>query len=282
MLPKTVLFPIHVNQSDAEVLPAVEFCRSIDAHLSLLVIAIAPTPPMAADMAIASTGFVYDWAQQEAQARMDLNLRGQALKQALQPQGISFDVSVEFSPSGILDAAVGMRARYADIGLVMKQPNDPEGLREHVISGILFDAARPALITGNTEIPPLNNQNILIAWDGSIPASRAITAAIPILQNAKSVCVLCIDPDHSQAALGEAPGWDLAQWLTRHGIKVTITTLPDDGTSIATTIERHANEIGADLIIAGAYSHSRFRQRLFGGTTSKLLSDCKLPLLMAH
>ncbi len=278
MSAKTILFPLYVTQPDSAILPAMEFCRSAGAHLTVLLIAVAPTPPFVVD----SMSFADVWVRQDAEERQKLQDRRDQIQTLLQNQGVSFDVKVEYCPLEFVDAAVGLNARYCDIALILKGTNAPDGLREHAISGVLFDAARPALLAGASGFPSPVQENVLIAWDGSVPAGRAIVAAIPVLQKAKSASVLCVDPEKSMTDIGEAPGWDLAQWLARHGVRITVSILAGEGSSVAATIERHALEIGAGLIVAGGYGHSRFRQRLFGGTTSKLLGACSLPILMAH
>ncbi len=278
MFPKTVLFPCNVNVPDREMLAAVEFCRNIDAHLTLLLIAIAPMPPLVVD----SIGFPDVWIEQDVEARSGLSQRRQTLMDWLKTQEISFDVGVEYCQAGFADAAIGLRARYADLVVVAKPQADLPGLRGQAISGALFDGSRPVLLFAANGCPIFKKASILVAWDGGIPAGRAVVAALPVLQQARAVCVLCVDPNKSFAGVGEAPGWDLAQWLTRHGVKLTVTSLPGNGGDTASVVEGHAREIGADLIVAGAYGHSRFRQRLFGGTTSKFISDSNLPVLMAH
>ena len=82
--------------------------------------------------------------------------------------------------------------------------------------------------------------------------------------------------------MGEEPGADVATYLSRHGVKVTVETLASGGNDPALVLQRHASDIAADLIVMGAYGHSRMRERLFGGTTQSMLENVGTPVFMAR
>lgn len=278
MFPKTILFPLEVSESDAGVTRAAEFCLASDAHLTLLLVATAPSPPMVVD----SVSFADIWAEEGQRAQQSLRDRRDSLQALLQKLGTSSDIRTDYCPLDLTESAIGLHARYCDLVYMARQPGHLSGLAGRMIAGALFEAARPVLITGTGKAAALQGQDILVAWDGHVPSVRAVTAALPILKAAKSVCMLCIDPDTAFTGTGEAPGWDLATWISRHGVKIEVTTLPAEGRYVPEIIEQHARELGSGLIVAGAFGHSRLRQRLFGGTTTTLVKDCAIPLFLAH
>ena len=121
----------------------------------------------------------------------------------------------------------------------------------------------------------------MVAWNASREARRAISDALPLLVEAKSVTILLVDAGKNPRH-GEEPGADIAHYLSRHGAKVSVKQTASRGEPIARVILDHAKEQAADLIVIGAYSHARTAQMVFGGVTRSLLQDAGIPLLIAH
>ena len=124
-------------------------------------------------------------------------------------------------------------------------------------------------------------EHIVVAWNASREARRAITDALPFLVGAQSVTVLVVDPEKNPRH-GEEPGADVAQYLIRHGVKVVVEQVQSRGEPIANIIMAHAERHHTDLIVVGAYSHARTTEMIFGGVTRSLLRDATIPLLIAH
>ena len=103
-----------------------------------------------------------------------------------------------------------------------------------------------------------------------------------ILVRAEKVHVVVVDPNATRHAMGEEPGADVATYLSRHGVNVIVETIASGGRDPALVLQRHATDVGADLIVMGAYGHSRLRERIFGGTTQTMLSHVDAPVLMAR
>ena len=123
--------------------------------------------------------------------------------------------------------------------------------------------------------------NILFAWNASREARRAISDSLPLLESAKSVAVVVIDPQKN-ASHGEQPGADVAHYLSRHGVTVRVETRQSNGAPVAEVLRTFAVEDGSDLIVLGAYSHARTREFIFGGVTRSLLKKVTIPMLLAH
>ena len=124
-------------------------------------------------------------------------------------------------------------------------------------------------------------EHVVVAWNASREARRAIADALPLLVAAKSVTVLSVDSGKNPRH-GEEPGADIAQYLSRHGAKVVVEQVASNGEPVAKVILAHARESAADLVVVGAYSHARAAQMMFGGVTRSLLREAAMPLLIAH
>ena len=122
----------------------------------------------------------------------------------------------------------------------------------------------------------------MIAWNTSLPAAGAVRAALPLLKTAKSVTIMSIDPTMSETADGEDPGANLAKWLSHHGCNVTVQQVPGGGADTGKVMLRRAKDIGADLIVMGAYGRSRLREAIFGGTTRSMIEQTEMPVLLSH
>ena len=184
------------------------------------------------------------------------------------------------------DDAVGgmvLQARYSDL-LVIGQ-TDPHstvpGVFPNFPEQVVLNSARPVLI-----IPYVNTfKNLftrpLIAWDGSTAATRAITAALPLLIHAKKVDLVVFNASDEKLVHGDEPGADIALYLSRHGVKVQVvshTVKTDIGQALLST----AADLGNDLIVMGGYGHSRFRETLLGGVTKTVFASMTVPVLIAH
>jgi len=124
-------------------------------------------------------------------------------------------------------------------------------------------------------------EHVMVAWNASREARRAIVDALPLLVAAKTVTVLLVDSGKNPRH-GEEPGADIAQYLSRHGARVGVEQVASKGESIAKVILERAKEHAADLVVVGAYSHARAAQMMFGGVTRSLLREAEVPLLIAH
>jgi nucleotide-binding universal stress UspA family protein len=122
---------------------------------------------------------------------------------------------------------------------------------------------------------------VLVAWDGSQEASRALDGALPFLRQAAEVKVVVFNAEDQVNMHGEQPGADIALYLARHGVKVDVlqeTTEQDIGNALLSL----AADTVADMLVMGCYAHSRFRELMLGGASSTVLTSMTLPVLMAH
>jgi nucleotide-binding universal stress UspA family protein len=183
------------------------------------------------------------------------------------------------------DAAGGLslQSRYADLVVVSQTDPDARGddASADVLEYVMLNSARPVLAVpyaGQFEHP---GRRVLIAWDGSFEATRAIGNALPLLKRAHEVTVALFNVTDFSDTHGQQPGADMALYLARHGVKVNVTNATTE-LDIGNALLSQAADIGADLLVMGGYGHSRLREVLVGGVTRTILQCMTLPVLLSH
>jgi nucleotide-binding universal stress UspA family protein len=131
-----------------------------------------------------------------------------------------------------------------------------------------------------TNKPP--GKVVMLCWNASRESARAASDALPFLKTASEVIVLVVDPQVSPEGHGAEPGADVATWLARHGIKVTVQRDVAADADVGNVILSRAADHGVDLIVMGVYGHSRLREMVLGGVSRTLLSSMTVPVLMSH
>jgi nucleotide-binding universal stress UspA family protein len=178
--------------------------------------------------------------------------------------------------------ALATNARYADLVIVgQPDPDDadgPQGLPEEVT----LRSGRPSLLVPYIGPAATLGQRITVAWDASREAARAVNDAMPLLERAQAVTVVTVNPRETPFGHGEQPGADIALHLARHGIKVDVERVESRDVDVANTILSHIADRGTDLLVMGAYGHSRLRELVLGGVTRTILHDMTVPVFMAH
>jgi nucleotide-binding universal stress UspA family protein len=174
-----------------------------------------------------------------------------------------------------------LNARHADIAVIVR-PIDKLDNRENVIVSTLFGGGRPVLM-----LPPKFKQEfapkrVMVAWNASKEAARAAADAAPFLANASEVRVLTVDAKPEFMGHGDAPGEDYTAHLARRGLKVELVNADGAGRDAGEVIAAEAKAFGADLLVMGAYGHSRMREFVFGGVTRLLLRNSDIPILLSH
>ena len=203
------------------------------------------------------------------------------VRERLHAEDIRWSVDSAVAQVGGLSTLVGMRARYSDLVVL----NRPYGERatpdaEAATEAALFEGSAPILIVPGELKEPFGKK-ILIAWNQTEEAMTAVRRAMPFLVAAESVEITVVDPSPHGPERSD-PGGALCQMLTRHGVNASIAVLARTMPTTSEILNHRAIEIGADLIVMGAYSHSRFREAILGGTTRSMLGKTGLPVVMAR
>ena len=174
-----------------------------------------------------------------------------------------------------------LQALHCDLVIVghPKPPSLPDRWRPE---RLLYAAGVPVLIIPELVRSDAIGKHVLVAWNASREARRAVADAMPFIANAKRVTVLVMDADKKPGRHGEEPGADVALYLARHGAKVEVVQASSLEGGVAKGILLHAASHGDDLIVIGAYSHARSTERIFGGVTRTMLAQVRTPLLISH
>ncbi|MEX0284633.1 MAG: universal stress protein [Paracoccaceae bacterium] len=192
--------------------------------------------------------------------------------------------SVESSVSAIAMAGdlVAERARFAD--LVMMPLPYGEGKGEDMqtsVEAALFGGRAPVLILPDGAAPKAKFGTVMVAWDESAEAMTAIRKSMPFLEAADLVRIVTIDPPVHRADRAD-PGGQLSRMLDRHGVNCQVDVLSKTLPRTSDVLMRHCADTEAELIVMGAYGHSRLREAILGGTTRNMLENAPVPVLMAH
>ena len=183
---------------------------------------------------------------------------------------------------GAPPAMVALHARYTDLTVVGQpnrdQPQDADAVTETTV----MTSGRPVLAVPFAGEFPTIGERVLVAWNASREAARAVNDAMPLLIGAKQVTVLAINPQRGVGGHGDVPAADIALHLARHGLKAEASHTVAKDIADGEALLSYAADIGADLIVAGAYGHSRARELVFGGVTRTLIAEMTAPVLMSH
>ncbi len=185
---------------------------------------------------------------------------------------------------GEVEDLAAVHGRYADLLIVgQADVNAPDAsTRMETIQSVIFAAGRPLLLVPYAGRIKTLGKNIFVAWNASREATRAVTDALPLLQRADKVTVMVVRPRADARAHGEIPGADIAADLVRHGVKVEVMAEEGEGIDGGDLMRSRVADLGSDLIVMGAYSHSRLRQWVLGGATRTMLESMTVPVLMSH
>lgn len=259
---------------------AADLARQHDAHLTgLLVVDVMLPAITGADMGGgAMLAELLEQMRQDALA--DAAKVEAAFREQLRRDGIAGEWRQVEGPTPEI---VALHARYAD--LVMLGQEDPDaGLPTAgpVIEQALFNTGRPVLLVPYAGRFDTLGRKVLIGWNASREAARAVNDALPLIAQAETATVLAINPRRGLDGHGEEPGADIARHLARHGVKVRVEHTTATDVSDGEVLLNYAADLSADLLVIGGYGHSRFRELVLGGVTRTLLREMTVPVLMSH
>jgi nucleotide-binding universal stress UspA family protein len=171
------------------------------------------------------------------------------------------------------------KALLADLA-ILEASGEILSAQQALVEEVLFHSGRPVIITPKDWSGDAAPERVIVSWDGTARAARALGDALPLLESAKKVEIVCVsgDPDGSK----RFEGTDIAHNLARHCRSVTVEQLPSQGEDIAVVLGRHAKLVRANLLVMGAYGHSRLTQFLLGGVTRSMILEPPIPVFLSH
>ena len=263
---------------------AVEIARRDEAHLIGLY--VMPT------ITIFAGGLPYSGSANEiralelieAQTRADAQKAAGEVETALNDAAARAGVTCEWRlVEGDIDRTAVLHARYADVAIVGQ--NDPEHPAPHasnLVEALLLGSGRPVIVVPYAGRFDAVGRNVMVAWNATREAARAVNDAMPILAKAANVTVFSVNPPDKDVGGPAVPGADIALHLARHGVKAEASSTVSHEIDIGNTMLSRAADFGSDLIVMGGYGHSRQREFIMGGATRTLLQQMTVPVLLSH
>ena len=180
--------------------------------------------------------------------------------------------------------AVSRRGRCADLIIAgQDDPNDPESYVGNAFpENLVMSAGRPVLLVPNASNVTSPGAHVMVCWDGSREATRAVHDALPFMRAARLVTIVTVNGARDEPR-PRIPGADIATVIARHGIHVGVKNVeagPD--ASVGDTLLSEAADLNADLFVMGAYGHARWQELVMGGATRTVLQSMTVPVLMSH
>jgi nucleotide-binding universal stress UspA family protein len=201
-------------------------------------------------------------------------------EQAAKRSGLSAEHRILSATLAGAADSFGRLARRFDLAVVGQGEPKTLAPQELLIEAALFESGRPVIIVPYIHKAPLKLDRVVVAWDGSRTATRAIADALPLLARAKAVEVLIVAGGRTKS--DEVPGADVGQHLARHGLKVEVKRIVSTDVDVPNTILSHVADTSADVLVMGGYGHSRLREFVLGGATRGILNSMTVPVLMSH
>ena len=181
--------------------------------------------------------------------------------------------------------SVAQAARLADLSIVGQfNPADPESfVADQFVENLVLSSGRPVLVVPYAGKFASIGSHVLLAWDGSREATRALHDALPFMSRAKQVTVLTINALSGEPPDSRIPASDIAAIISRYGVNVATDDIEGvKDVPIGETLLSRAADLDADLLVMGCYGHSRWRELVIGGATRSVLKSMTMPVLMSH
>ena len=256
--------------------PVIAMAGELGAHLNLVVFGILLPVPTAAYPGLPLTLTAEDFRQ----TADDAEQRARTLETLVAESNLSASIMVECVDRGLIGRTVSRHALCADITVFPNGSVPAHDLPTQAFNGVLFDADRPVLTLGARDNSLVGLKKALVAWNGEPEAAAAIHASLPLLDQVTKLHLVTVRNTDERSA--NPADEEMLRFLERHGKTVTTGQLRAAPDAVADTLLNSAEQMGADIIVMGAYGRSRLREWLLGGTTRQLLSKTRLPVLMAH
>lgn len=280
MIKDILLVVSHTDADDVAIETAVKVAEVEDAHLAIVI-------PVEYPVAI-STGLgvnpypvyvgIYEESLKAAES-LASDIRKKWVNTNIRP------IEVRVASILLMNATQlsALHARHADLAVIGGNSlHEHKSIFEKTFTELLMDSGRPILFIPAASKPIIPAKRILIAWQPTRESARALHDAMPFLQRSESIDVLMVDPEVSNSGHGQQPGADIATHLARHGLNVRVVTEPKMGRNTGQAILDYAKQTDAQLIVAGGYSRSRFREQILGGVTKELIGNITIPVFFSH
>jgi nucleotide-binding universal stress UspA family protein len=255
---------------------AVSVAGALDAHIAGIAFVYDPIVPISGTGYIPAEVIETQQADNEAAAKSAIDRFAEATRRA----GLSAEpLTIPASLAGAGDQ-FGRIARRFDLAVVGQAEPETSTIEDIIAETTLFESGRPMIVVPYIQKAPLKLDNVMVCWDGSRQAARAIGDAMPLLTRAQRVEIVVITNERGKQ--DEIEGADMGQHLARHGLKVEVHRIAGGNIDVADALLSHAADSGIDFMVMGGYGHSRLREFVLGGVTHTILRSMTVPVLMSH
>jgi nucleotide-binding universal stress UspA family protein len=269
---------VHIDDTKAcadRIQAAITLARAHEAHLTGLYVATDSVLPGNLRAEIPAQ-FLASLEDQPAKRSEAAKAR---FTEVVERAGLSADCRLAHCFGKGIAEVIGLHARYTDL-VVLGQPDESGEFESQIAEDVVLSSGRPALVVRYIGAGKTMGERVMVAWDAGREATRAVHDALPILERARSVVVLVVNPHRGNH--GAEPGADIALHLARHGVEVEAQHLEAKGLSVADALLSRLADQGIDLLVMGAYGHSRLRELVLGGVTRQIFREMTVPVLMSH
>ena len=255
---------------------ALSIAETFDAHVGAVAFVYDPVIPPSIMGGIPASLIEDQRAENEKAAADALAKFDQAARRA----GVSFESrTIGGSLAGASDS-FGAMARRFDLSVVGQAEPGKVAPEELIVEGALFGSGRPVVVVPYIQKSGVRLDRVMVCWDASRAAARAVADAMPLLERAKAIDVVIVASERPKS--DEIPGADIGQHLARYNLNVEVKRIVTTETDVANTLLSHAADTAADFIVMGGYGHSRLREFILGGVTRGILASMTVPALMSH
>ena len=276
---KTILAVLQGKEDAARVLDcALPLATRFSAHL--IGVHSEPIPiPYVTPMGFPDTDFIAASAEANQQRSAEIK---EIFEARAAREGVSCEWQAMESVSG--DSAVGALSAARACDLIVVQQADPEGASGSLanVEALLFESGRPVLFVPYAISVDPSFQKVVVAWNGTQQAARAVFDALPLIKQAQETEILSLDAVDTGHQDGAVAGVDIAAALARHGAKIVFASEPSGDVGVGEAIENRIADSNAQLLVMGAYSQSWLKEFFFGGATRTLLRSMPTATLMSR
>jgi nucleotide-binding universal stress UspA family protein len=273
---KDIVVNLGLGENDPAGTFAVSLAEQFEAHVLGVASAYEPVIPGSVMGGIPPDFIEAQRAESEKKARAAI-ARFEAAAKRSNLSAESRILNASFSAAADQLGRIGRRFDMIVVG----QPDRDAGVPDEIIDeGVLFESGRPVIFVPYIFKGAAKLDRVMVCWDGSRAATRAVADSLPLLGKAKQVEIVIVATGRPKS--DEIPGADLGQHLARHGLKVDVKRITSPDIDVPSTILSYAADSSADLIVMGGYGHSRLREFVLGGATRGLLESMTVPVLMSH
>ncbi len=274
---KDIIVNLSVTKNDSAVANyAASVAAALQAHLTGVAFVYDPVVPIPDGGYIPADVIERQRADNEAAAQSALK----SFSAASSRVGIPAEpLTLSASLAGAADQFARM-ARCFDLSIVGQGQPEMSTMEQIIAETTLFGSGRPMIMVPYIQKEPFKIDNVMICWDGSRAAARAVADAIPILGKSGRVEIVIVTNERGKQY--DIEGADIGQHLARHGLKVDVYRFPGGDIDVADALLSHAADSSADFMVMGGYGHSRLREFVLGGVTRSIFQSMTVPVLLSH